>query len=68
MTRYEITVDSEVGPLTAAALEGFQLRKVGHGLTCIVGDVVDQAAFHALLNVLQDLRLDIKEVQRVEEA
>ena len=67
MARYEITVDSEVGPLTAAALDGFELRKADHGRTCIVGDVVDQAAFHGLLNLLQDLRLDIREVQRVEE-
>ena len=66
MARYEIIVDCEVGPLTAGALEGFEPRRLPGGRTSLVGDVVDQAAFHGLLNRLQDLRLEIVEIQRVE--
>jgi hypothetical protein len=67
MARYEITVDSEVGLVSTAALEGFEPRPVPGGRTRLVGDVVDQAAFHGLLNRLQDLRLDIIEIHRVDE-
>ena len=66
MARYEIIVDSEVGPLTVGALEGFVAHRLPRGRTSLVGDVVDQAAFHGLLNRLQDLRLEIVEVTRVE--
>lgn len=66
MARYEIIVDCEIGPLTAGALEGFEAQRLPEGRTRLVGDVVDQAAFHGLLNRLQDLRLEIVEIQRVE--
>ena len=66
MARYEIIVVSEVGPLTAGALEGFEPHPLPRGRTSLVGDVVDQAAFHGLLNRLQDLHLEIVEVTRVE--
>lgn len=66
MARYEIIVDSEVGPLTAAALESFEPHPLPQGRTVLVGDVVDQAAFHGLLNRLQDLHLEIVEIRRVE--
>ena len=65
MSRYEITVDSVVGPLTEAALDGFAIRGPRRGGTCLVGDVIDQAAFHGLLNRIQDLGLEIIEIQRV---
>jgi hypothetical protein len=67
MARYEITVDSEVGPLTVGGLEGFEVTRLDHGRTRIVGEVVDQAAFHGLLNRLQDLRLEIREIQRLDQ-
>ena len=66
MARYEIIVDCEIGPLTAGALEGFEPHRLPGGRTRLVGDVMDQAAFHGLLNRLQDLRLEIVEIQRVE--
>ncbi|WP_345206477.1 hypothetical protein [Fodinibacter luteus] len=66
MTRYEIVVEGEVGPLTAAAIEGFEAR-ADEGRTHLVGDVVDQAAFHGLLNRCQDLRLEIVEIHRLGE-
>lgn len=66
MARYEIIVDCEVGPLTAGALEGFEPRRLPAGRTSLIGEVVDQAAFHGLLNRLQDLRLEIVEIQRID--
>ena len=66
MARYEIIVDCEVGPLAVGALEGFEAHRLPLGRTCLVGEVVDQAAFHGLLNRLQDLRLEIVEIQRVD--
>ncbi len=66
MPRYEITVDCVVGPLTAAGLGGFEIREVGHGRSRLVGEVLDQAAFHGVLNRLQDLHLEILEIQRLD--
>lgn len=66
MERYEITVESAVGPLVVEALEGFELVEYSGGRSRLVGNVVDQAAFHGMLNRLQDLRLEIIEIHRVE--
>lgn len=66
MERYEITVESAVGPLVIEALEGFELVEYSGGRSRLVGNVVDQAAFHGMLNRLQDLRLEIVEMHRVE--
>ena len=67
MSRYEITVDSVVGPLVVEALEGFELAEVSEGRSRLVGDVRDQAAFHGMLNRLQNLRLEIIEMHRVDD-
>ena len=67
MARYEITVDTVVGPLTEAALDDFEIHGMRRGGTCLVGDVVDQAAFHGLLSRIQDLGLEIIEIQRVDD-
>lgn len=68
MERYEITVDSAVGPLVLGALEGFELVQVAGGRSHLVGEVVDQAALHGMLNRLQDLHLEIVELHRVSPA
>ena len=38
------------------------------GHSRLVGDVADQAAFHGMLNRLQDLRLEILDIHRVDDA
>jgi hypothetical protein len=66
MARYELTVASAVGPVVLEALEGFQVAELASGHSRLVGEVPDQAAFHGLLNRLQDLRLEIIEIKRVD--
>ena len=67
MARYEMTVDSAVGPLALEALEGFEVVDIVDGHSRLVGDVADQAAFHGMLNRLQDLRLDIIDIHRLDD-
>lgn len=67
MVRYEMTVDSAVGPLVLEALQGFEVVEIVEGHSRLVGDVTDQAAFHGMLNRLQDLRLDILDIHRVDD-
>ena len=66
MARYEITVESAVGPLVLEALERFEVLECTVGHSKLAGDVVDQAALHAMLNRLQDLRVEIIEIHRVD--
>jgi hypothetical protein len=68
MERYEITVDSAVGPLALEALEGFEVVEISEGQSRLVGAVTDQAAFHGMLNRLHDLRLEIVEIHRMDDA
>ncbi|MGA8046568.1 MAG: hypothetical protein WCA30_09920 [Dermatophilaceae bacterium] len=66
MEHYEITVEGAVGPLVVEAMEGFEVVEISHGRSRVAGSVVDQAAFHGMLNTLQDLRLEIVEIHRVD--
>lgn len=67
MARYEITVESAVGPLVLEALEGFQVEEIIQGHSRLTGEVADQAAFYGMLNRLQGLRLEIIEIHRVDD-
>jgi hypothetical protein len=67
MTRYEITVEGTVGHLLASGLGPFEVRPATPGRSCLVGDVVDQAALHGVLDRLQDLRVEICDVHRVDD-
>lgn len=66
MARYEITVDSAVGPLVLEALDGFEVAEMSRGRSRLVGDVVDQAALHGMLSRVQDLHLEIVDVHRLD--
>jgi hypothetical protein len=66
MTQYEITVDGVVGSAVLAALEGVEVRATSAGRSRLVGEVVDQAALHGILERLEGLHVDIVEVRRVE--
>ena len=66
MSQYEITVDGVVGQAVLSALEGFEDRATTAGRSRLVGEVVDQAALHGILERLEDLHVDIVDVHRVE--
>ena len=66
MSVYEITIDGVVGPTVLGALEGFEDQATTVGRSRLVGEVVDQAALHGILERLQDLHVDIVDVHRVE--
>ena len=67
MARYEITVDSAVGPLVVEALEGFEVAEISEGHSRLVGEVVDHAAFHGLMARLESLRLEVVEMHRLDD-
>lgn len=67
MTRYEITVEGNVGSVVVAALEGFEVVSAPAGRSRLVGDVVDQAALQGALHQLSDLKVDIIDVHRVDD-
>ena len=66
MSQYEITVDGVVGPAVLSALEGFEATTTTVGRSRLVGEVVDQAALHGILERLEGLHVDIVDVHRVE--
>lgn len=66
MARYELTVDAAVGPLVLEAPEAFDVVEIVDGHSLLVGEVVDRAAFHGILDGLRDLRLEILEIRRVD--
>jgi len=68
VTRYEITVNGTIGPVVSAAAEGFEAAPAPLGRSRLVGDVIDQAALHGLLNRLYDLHVEIIDVHRLDEA
>jgi len=64
MIVYDITVVGSVGPLVLSALEGFTSRPSGVGLSCLSGELPDQAALLGVLARLQDLSVKVVEVVR----
>ncbi len=66
MSQYEITVDGVVGPAVLGALEGFEARGTTVGRSRLVGEVVDQAALHGILERLEALHVDIVDIHRIE--
>ena len=68
MTRYEITVAGTVGPVVRSAFEDCEVVPASHGRSCLVGDLVDQAALNGVLGRLQDLRVQILEFRLAEDS
>jgi hypothetical protein len=64
---YEIHLQGRLDDRWAATFEGMTLT-TGHGLTRLVGPVVDQAALHGLLLRLRDIGLPLVSVRQVEAA
>jgi hypothetical protein len=65
---FEIIVRGRLTPTLVAALEGFEVSRYDHNLTCLVGWVPDQARLHSVLSVLRDLNVELKSVNAVKSA
>ena len=65
-TRYKIVVRGEWGEHFAAGFEGMDL-KAEKGRTVLVGEVVDQAHLHGLLDRVRDFGLDLLSVKAIPE-
>lgn len=64
--RYAIEVEGPVGPLALSALEGFEVVASSPGEVRLEGWVVDEDALHGVLRQLQDHRLDLLTVERLD--
>ena len=65
--RYRIRVQGQLGPEWSAWFGGLSLSWQETDQTVLVGQVVDQAALHGLLNTIRDLGLPLLEVLRLPE-
>ena len=65
-TRYKIVVRGELGEHFAAGFEGMDL-KAEKGRTVLVGEVVDQAHLHGLLDRVRDFGLELVSVEAIPE-
>ena len=63
--RYRLVVQGRLGPEWSAWLGGLSLSWQEPDQTVLVGQVVDQAALHGLLNTIRDLGLPLLEVRRL---
>ncbi|MGP0029037.1 MAG: hypothetical protein ACLPVF_00860 [Acidimicrobiales bacterium] len=54
-----------MSPTLVAALDGFDVSHVDHGLTYLVGWVPDQARLHGVLELLRDLNIELASLNPV---
>ena len=64
--RYRIRVQGQLRPEWAICFGGLTLSWQEPDQTVLVGQIVDQAALHGILNTIRDLGLPLLEVQRLE--
>jgi hypothetical protein len=64
---YRIRVQGQLGPDWTVFFGGLTLSWQEPDQTVLVGQVVDQAALHGLLNTIRDLGLPLLEVLRLPE-
>jgi hypothetical protein len=62
---YELVVRGRLSPTLAAAFEGFDVTRVEHGATHLVGWVRDQSGLHSMLELLRDLNIELVSVNAV---
>ena len=63
--RYELVVRGELGERFAPRFEGMRLERI-RGHTVLVGDVLDQAHLHGLIQRIQELGLELVSVNPLE--
>jgi len=64
-TNYEITVRGRIGPALVDAFEGMTVTAVATD-TLLRGRIVDQAALHGVLELIESLGLELLGVRRVD--
>jgi hypothetical protein len=64
---YRIRVQGQLGPDWTVFFGGLSLSWQEPDQTVLIGQVVDQAALHGLLNTIRDLGLPLLEVLRLPE-
>jgi len=63
---YELVVKGHLGPRLVAAIDGFDVVEEVADQTRLRGWLPDQAALHARLDVLADLRIELVSVRRID--
>jgi hypothetical protein len=64
--RYRIRVQGQLGQEWEAFLGGLTLSWREPDQTLLIGQVIDQAALHGILNIIRDLGLPLLEVLNLE--
>lgn len=59
---YEIVIRGTLSPAVLAAFPGFDVQKVEHGFTHLIGTVPDQARLHGLLETVASLNIELVSV------
>ena len=62
---FEIVVRGTLSLSLVAALNGFTVNRIEHGMTHLVGPVLDQAQLLGVLEGLRDLTIELISVNRV---
>ena len=63
--RYRIRAQGRLGPEWSACFGGLTLSWQEPDQTVLIGQVVDQAALHGILNTIRDLGMPLLEVLRL---
>ena len=66
MPRYEIHVRGRLDPASSAWFDCLDVQPVGSGETAIIGQLVDQAALHGVLERIRDLNLELVSLRRLD--
>ena len=66
MPIYQIRLKEQLGQQWSAWFGGLTVTNEANGETVLVGEVVDQAALHGLLNKVRDLQLTLLSVYPLE--
>jgi hypothetical protein len=65
-TSYKVVVRGELSERFAPEFEGMSLQ-AGGGRTVLIGEIIDQAHLHGLLDRLQDFGLELVSVEALSE-
>ena len=67
MLNYEIIIRGHIDKRRAGWFEGLEITQLPGGNSVLVGEVLDQAALHFILNRIRDMGLQLLSVKRKED-